>query len=91
MHVLEMIRIMRKQCLQPNNEYIVTTKLNQVTAKCSLVAYANKLRELIIDKLVQRHWTYNLEICTTFEILKERALNVPRTTRELMELGEISS
>lgn len=74
--------------MQPDNEYIITTRLNQVAAKRNLVAYANGLRELIIDKLVQRHWTYNLEICTTFEMLKERALDVPQTTKELLELGK---
>lgn len=74
--------------MQPDNEYIITTRLNQVVAKRSLVAYANELRELIIDKLVQRHWTYNLEICNEFEMLKERALDVPQTTKELLELGK---
>lgn len=54
------------------------------------MAYANELRKLIIDKLVERHWIYNLEICATFEMLKERALNVPQTTKELLELGEFS-
>ncbi|XP_072757051.1 dynein axonemal heavy chain 12-like [Anoplolepis gracilipes] len=81
----QLVRVINKM---PDNEYLVTTKLNQVSAKRNLVAYANELRELIIDKLVQHHWTYNLEICTTFEMLKERALNIPRTTKELLELGQ---
>lgn len=66
------------------------TILYQGTAKRELLIHANKLRTLVIDKLVERHWNYNLEICNIFETLKDRALNVPQTTRELLELGKFS-
>lgn len=62
-----------------------------MAAKRGLVSYANELRELVINELVRRHWNYNLEICATFEALRDRALNVPQTTRELLELGEPSA
>ncbi|XP_011684682.1 PREDICTED: dynein heavy chain 12, axonemal-like [Wasmannia auropunctata] len=72
----------------PSNEYLITIKLQQITAKHNLIAYTNQLRELVIDKLIKYHWNYNLKICATFEIIKERVLNVPRTTKELLELGQ---
>lgn len=75
--------------MQPDNEYLVMTRLYQVTAKRELVTHATKLRKFIIDELVKRHWDYNLEICTIFETLRDRALNVPQTTRELLELGKL--
>jgi len=74
--------------LQPNNEYLITIKLQQTAAKYNLVAYTNQLRELVIDKLVKHHWNYNLKICATFEMIKEYMLNVPRTTKELLVLGK---
>ncbi|KAG5311588.1 DYH12 protein, partial [Acromyrmex insinuator] len=72
----------------PNNEYLMTISLRQTTAKSNLIAYANKQRELFIDNLVTKHWNYNLEICATFEMMKERVLNIPQTTKELIELGQ---
>lgn len=65
--------------------------LHQVVAKRGLASYASELRALVIDELVKRHWNYNVEICNAFERLRDRALNVPRTTRELLELGELLS
>lgn len=65
--------------------------LHQVPAKRGLATCAGELRALVIDELVKRHWNYNVEICNTFERLRDRALNVPRTTRELLELGELFS
>jgi len=66
----------------------MTIILRQTIAKSNLIAYANKQRELVIDNLVTQHWNYNLEICATFEMIKERVLNIPQTTKELIELGE---
>lgn len=63
-------------------------KLYQVAAKRGLVSYADEVQKLVINELVKRHWNYNLEICGMFETLKERVLNVPCSTRELLELGE---
>lgn len=44
---------------------------------------------MIIEQLVKVHRNYNLEICDVFEEIKERAINVPNTTKELLELGNI--
>ncbi|KAG7205245.1 hypothetical protein KM043_018325 [Ampulex compressa] len=72
----------------PDNEYFVTGKLNQAAGKAGLVNYIEEVRQLIIKELVKRHRNYNLEICETFESLRERALNIPGTTKELLELGQ---
>ncbi|KAK2581073.1 hypothetical protein KPH14_006115 [Odynerus spinipes] len=72
----------------PNIEYFLMARLNQVEGKAGLMSYAVMVRELIIGELVKRHRNYNLDICNTFESLRERALNVPATTRELLELGK---
>jgi len=66
----------------------MTIRLQQTAAKYNLVAYTNQLRELVIDKLVEHHWNYNLEICATFEMIKERVLYIPQTTKELLVLGK---
>lgn len=77
--------------MQPNNEYLITIKLQQIAAKHNLIAYVHQLREFVIDELIKRHWSYNLKICSTFEMMKKRVLNIPRTTKELLELGKLSS
>lgn len=79
---------MRQKFLQPNNEYLMTIKLQQITAKHNLIANVHQLREFIIDELAKRHWNYNLKICSTFEMMKKRVLNIPQTTKELLELGK---
>lgn len=51
------------------------------------MSYTLGVRELIIGELVKRHQNYNLDICKVFETLRDTALNVPNTTRELLQLG----
>ncbi|XP_048510723.1 dynein axonemal heavy chain 7 isoform X3 [Athalia rosae] len=70
------------------NEYFLVGKLCQDEAKLGLKAYTYDVRELIIGELIKRHRNYNLDICNEFEILKERALTTPSSTRELLALGE---
>ncbi|XP_020294800.1 dynein heavy chain 12, axonemal-like [Pseudomyrmex gracilis] len=72
----------------PDNEYLETMRVHQVAAKHGLIYFANRSRDIVIDELVERHWNYNLDICNTFEELRDRALDVPQTTKELLELGQ---
>ena len=62
--------------------------IHQAAAKAGLLYYTEEVRRLIIEELVKSHRAYNLEICNTFETIKERALNVPNITKELLELGK---
>lgn len=49
------------------------------------------MRRLIIEELVKSHRNYNLEICKTFEDIRDRALHIPYNTKELLELGKFFS
>nr|XP_034175500.1 dynein heavy chain 12, axonemal isoform X3 [Osmia lignaria] len=71
-----------------DHEYFPTGTIYQVDAKVGLLHYTGQVRELIIEELIKTHWNYNTEICNAFEDIRERALNVPTTTKELLELGE---
>lgn len=73
---------------QPDHEYFSIGIIHQVAAKAGLLYYTEEVRRLIIEKLVETHRNYNLEICDTFEMIRERALNIPHTTKELLELGK---
>ncbi|XP_076670809.1 dynein axonemal heavy chain 12-like, partial [Andrena cerasifolii] len=70
-----------------DHEYFSIGSMRQVEAKAGLLRYTKGTRELIIQELVKSHRNFNLEICNTFEEIRERALNVPSTTKELLELG----
>ncbi|CAK9798694.1 Dynein axonemal heavy chain 7 [Anthophora quadrimaculata] len=72
----------------PDHEYISLGVIHQVEAKAGLLYATEEVRKLIIEELVESHRNYNLEICNTFESIRERAANVPTTTKELLELGE---
>nr|XP_012154186.1 PREDICTED: dynein heavy chain 12, axonemal isoform X1 [Megachile rotundata] len=72
----------------PDHEYFSTGTIQQVAAKAGLLHYTEEVRKLIIEQLVNTHRNYNLEICKTFEGIRERAMYVPNTTKELLEAGE---
>ncbi|XP_046823509.1 dynein axonemal heavy chain 7-like [Vespa crabro] len=72
----------------PNIEYFFIAVLYQTEGKATLMSYTLSVRQLIIGELVKRHQNYNLDICKVFETLRDRALNVPGTTKELLELGK---
>ncbi|XP_017762251.1 PREDICTED: dynein heavy chain 12, axonemal-like [Eufriesea mexicana] len=72
----------------PDHEYFSIGVIHQVAAKTGLLYYTEEVRKLIIEQLVKTHRNYNLKICDAFEAIKERAINVPNTTKELLELGE---
>ncbi|XP_076648749.1 dynein heavy chain at 62B [Halictus rubicundus] len=72
----------------PNHEYFPIAIIDQIAAKAGLLEATEAVRQLIIGELVKSHRYFNLEICNAFETIRERALNVPNTTKELLELGE---
>lgn len=75
------------EIFQTENEYFPNCKLYQEDAKNGLKRYANEARKVIISELVVRHKNFNQSICAEFEALKEKALNIPEETEELLELG----
>lgn len=81
-----------KSCVffcKAGNEFFTIGRLAQDEAKEGLKSYTEKVRALIISELVQKHKTFNMEICEDFERLEEAALNIPSTTKELLELGSL--
>lgn len=69
------------------NEYYPIGVLDQDEAKMSLKASVEGLISEVAVKLVLQHEWENRDICETFEMLAIRALQVPKTTDELMEMG----
>ncbi|XP_043503405.1 dynein axonemal heavy chain 12-like [Polistes fuscatus] len=81
-------RLVREINGLPNTEHFFMATIHQTDGKIALMSYTQYGRELIIGELVKRHRNYNLEICNVFETMKKKALNVPETTKELLELGK---
>lgn len=74
---------------QLDNEYFPGgAVVHQVAGKAGLLQYTKEARQLIIKELIKSHRLFNLEICNEFETIRERASNIPNTTKELLELGE---
>ncbi|XP_014211752.1 dynein heavy chain 12, axonemal [Copidosoma floridanum] len=69
------------------NEYYPNCKLHQENAKNGLKLYADQVREVIINELVVRHKNFNIDVCSEYEAIKNRALDIPEETKELLELG----
>nr|XP_033342927.1 dynein heavy chain 12, axonemal isoform X1 [Megalopta genalis]XP_033342928.1 dynein heavy chain 12, axonemal isoform X2 [Megalopta genalis] len=81
-------RIIRMIHGMPHHEYFPVGFIDQAAAKAGLLESTEAVRQSIIAELVESHRYFNLEICNTFEAIKKRALNIPNTTKELLELGE---
>ncbi|XP_016404673.1 dynein heavy chain 12, axonemal [Sinocyclocheilus rhinocerous] len=54
--------------------------------KQGLAKKANTLSEIIVGKLVSSHHQCSLLICKEFEAIRDRALKVPETTEDMMEM-----
>ncbi|XP_021325607.1 dynein axonemal heavy chain 12 isoform X2 [Danio rerio] len=54
--------------------------------KQGLAKKANALSKIIVGKLVSSHHQCSLQICEEFEAIRDRALKVPETTEEMMEM-----
>ncbi|KTG42929.1 hypothetical protein cypCar_00000501 [Cyprinus carpio] len=54
--------------------------------KQGLAKKANTLSEIIVGKLVSSHHNCSLHICKEFEAIRDRALKVPETTEDMIEM-----
>ncbi|XP_021930622.1 dynein heavy chain 12, axonemal isoform X3 [Zootermopsis nevadensis] len=70
-----------------NNEYFNIVKLSQCKLKTSLKKVATRYIEWITTELVQKHEDLCKSICKEFEDIVVKALSVPRSTEELVEMG----
>lgn len=71
-----------------DNEYFDELVLAQEKCKVDLKDSIETLIDNIAYKLVMQHEWENRDICETFEMLATRAKQIPKTTEELMEMGE---
>lgn len=71
-----------------SNEYYPIGKLQQDECVESLKKSVNEIMDVIFEKLCSIHMYKNDSICEQFELLAARALQVPQTTEELMEMGD---
>lgn len=71
-----------------DNEYFDYIKLTQIDCKEQLKNAIETLIDHIAYKLTSQHEWENRDICETFEMLATRAKQLPKTTEELMEMGE---
>lgn len=69
------------------NEYYPIGKLNQEDAKMNLKTSVETLIADVAAKLILQHEWENMDICETFQMLAIRAMQIPKTTDELMEMG----
>ncbi|XP_067302544.1 dynein axonemal heavy chain 12 [Pseudorasbora parva] len=54
--------------------------------KQGLAKKAKTLSEIFVGKLVSSHRQCSLQICKEFEAIRDRALNVPETTEDMIEM-----
>ncbi|XP_043080221.1 dynein axonemal heavy chain 12 [Puntigrus tetrazona] len=54
--------------------------------KQGLAKKANTLSEIIVGKLIGSHHQCSLQICKDFEAIRDRALKVPETTEDMIEM-----
>lgn len=74
-----------------DNEYFGYVKLVQIECKEQLKNAIETLIDHIAYKLTMQHEWENRDICETFEMLATRAKLIPKTTEELMEMGELNN
>lgn len=71
--------------------YYNTGILNQSSAKDILKTKCLELINILVEFLTQNHLQEAVSICSEFEILKNRALNIPKDANSLFELSEYMS
>lgn len=71
-----------------SNEYFSIGRLQQEDCILSLKNSVEELMNDIFERLCEIHIYKNEDICERFKMLSVRALQVPRTSEALMEMGE---
>ncbi|XP_046144739.1 dynein axonemal heavy chain 12-like isoform X1 [Osmia bicornis bicornis] len=73
------------------NTYHTVGKLEQYEARNALKKESYNIVDIFLNKLIDYHQEFNLSICSEFENLKTKALNVPKNAQSLIELSEYVS
>ncbi|XP_066596526.1 dynein axonemal heavy chain 7-like [Prorops nasuta] len=89
-----------KDHIQKYNSYFINTimmrdhvnynvgTLNQITAKKELKKHALDIKTKLMTRLITYHFEFNQSICSEFENIKAKALNIPRDAKLLIELSK---
>ncbi|XP_052396332.1 dynein axonemal heavy chain 12 [Carassius gibelio] len=70
----------------PSLMHFDMVRLDCEELKQGLAKKANTLSETIVGKLVSSHRQCSLHICEEFEAIRDRALKVPETTEDMIEM-----
>lgn len=77
-----------KCLLMLGKEYFQVVYLLQEECKVELKNTIEMLIDMVASTLVRQHEWENRDICESFEMLANRAKQIPKTTEELMEMGK---
>lgn len=70
------------------NVYFTMAKVNQAPVINALKGIATEYIQLVTKNIVLSHYNENKQICSVFQEIKRRALEIPRSTEQLLECGE---
>lgn len=73
---------------EPHQDYFVLAIINNEPAIKNLRRLADSLIARITSEITKQHIKTELDICAEFQEIKDRALEIPKTTEELLAAGE---
>lgn len=85
-HIQKYNTYLKKLNAMIENTYHIVGKLEQREAKESLKKEFYDIKNILLNKLIMYHQEFNQTICSDFENLKTKALNIPKNPQFLIEL-----
>uniref|UniRef100_A0A3Q0SWQ6 Dynein heavy chain linker domain-containing protein n=1 Tax=Amphilophus citrinellus TaxID=61819 RepID=A0A3Q0SWQ6_AMPCI len=84
---VEKFRALSKEIMSlPSKAHFTMVHLDCEELKQGLANKAKAYAEMLLKKLVSRHREKNLEICSEFENIRNKALKVPQNTEDMAEV-----
>ncbi|MGH0152041.1 UNVERIFIED_CONTAM: hypothetical protein FKN15_073256 [Acipenser sinensis] len=84
---VEEFRLLSRQIMSlPSIAHYDMVHLDCEDLKQGLAKKAKSFTNILLETLVKQHREHNEQICKDFEIIKEKALKIPETTEEMMEI-----
>ncbi|RXM98274.1 Dynein heavy chain 12, axonemal [Acipenser ruthenus] len=84
---VEEFRLLSRQIMSlPSIAHYNMVHLDCEDLKQGLAKKAKSFTNILLEMLVKQHREHNEQICKDFEIIKEKALKIPETTEEMMEI-----
>ncbi|KAF5272111.1 hypothetical protein FQA39_LY01194 [Lamprigera yunnana] len=76
-----------KLAIMVDIEFYLVGQLIQSSCRDAITEALHDMIEKVAKKLVMQHIWLNEDICENFEMIKTRALTIPQSTEELIEMG----